>query len=134
MNALHGWRFTVDASNPHTATATIRRTENEHKPLVASYDVNGTITATGPDYATAVERLAGMVGSDCNEGLGMRFKSIAVWNRGLGNSGDTFETEEMHPSKEAAEAVCKKLLRYGLGGQSKVFPLSTRVEPVTDNQ
>lgn len=62
MNPLSGWRFHIDASNPHTATATIHRTENEHKPLVAAYDVNGVITATGPDSATAVERLAEMVG------------------------------------------------------------------------
>lgn len=60
-NPLQGWRFSVDDTNPHEAVATIRRDRNEHMPLVPSYDVNGTITATGRDSATAVERLAQLV-------------------------------------------------------------------------
>jgi hypothetical protein len=37
---------------------------------------------------------------------------------------------DLHPSREAAEAVCKMLQNNGLGGDRKIFPLRTWVEPI----
>lgn len=45
---LPNWHYTVTLTTPHVITATIHRRDNEHMPLVAAYDINGTITATGP--------------------------------------------------------------------------------------
>ena len=60
--------------------------------------------------------------------------SIAVWPDdlyvGSNVEGKNETSDELH-SKEAAEAVCRMLKRDGYGGERKVFPLSTRVEPVT---
>jgi hypothetical protein len=52
----------------------------------------------------------------------MKYKSIAEW-------GD-FTTEDTHDTQDQAESVCRILERDGFGGQGKVFPKSTRVEPV----
>jgi hypothetical protein len=59
-------------------------------------------------------------------------KSIVVWpdTISVGNVEGKNESVDTHPSKGAAEAVCAKLRKEGFGGDKKVFPLSTRVEPV----
>lgn len=57
-------------------------------------------------------------------------RSIILWPPDLpvGSSTIENETTDTHPSKEAAEAVCRMIMRRGLGGQGKYFPLSWRVE------
>ena len=61
-----------------------------------------------------------------------RFKSIAVWpdTINVGHIVGKNESEDTHDSKEQAEGVCRLLERLGFGGNGKVFPISTRVEPV----
>lgn len=58
---LPKWHYTVTLTSPHVVTATIKRRDNEHKPYIGAYDVNGTITATGRDSAEAVARLSELV-------------------------------------------------------------------------
>jgi len=38
-----------------------------------------------------------------------------------------------HHSERAAKHVCGQLERFGLGREGKVFPISTRVEPIDPN-
>jgi hypothetical protein len=55
------------------------------------------------------------------------WKSIAVWPEGA--CGCCRSSDE-HPTREAAEAVCRLLRRHGFGGHGEVFPISTHVEPI----
>lgn len=59
----------------------------------------------------------------------MNYKSIAVWPDGT-VSNIKNESEDTHETYEHAEAVCKLLRIHGFGGMGKVFPISTRVEPI----
>jgi hypothetical protein len=62
-----------------------------------------------------------------------RYRSIAVWPTGvlLGNPDGGNESCDLHDTEQQAAAVCRMLERDGFGGNRKVFPLSTRTEPVT---
>lgn len=62
----------------------------------------------------------------------MRYKSIAVWPDTIkvGNVVGKNESEDTHDTEDQAEGVCRLLRRHGFGGDGKVFPISTRVEPV----
>jgi hypothetical protein len=61
-----------------------------------------------------------------------RARSVAVWPETIrvGNAEGRNESSDDHDSPEAAYAVCRMLERDGFGGEGKVFPLSTRVEPI----
>lgn len=61
-----------------------------------------------------------------------KWKSIAVWPDTIrvGYIVGKNESEDIHSSKESAEAVCWLLKKHGYGGYGKVFPISTRVEQV----
>ncbi len=65
-----------------------------------------------------------------------RYRSIAVWPKHpdiyLGNTAN--ESTDDHDTKEQALIVCSLLRRQGFGGDGKVFPLSTRVEPILDEE
>ena len=59
------------------------------------------------------------------------YKSIAKWpypEVRLGNSEN--ESSDTHSTRQAAESVCKRLLREGFGGDGKIFPISVRVEEI----
>ena len=56
-----------------------------------------------------------------------RFTSVAVWPNGTLCDGLDISTDT-HATREQAEAVCSLLAKEGLGGEGKIFPLSTRVE------
>lgn len=58
------------------------------------------------------------------------YKSIAVWpdTISVGNIQGKNESEDIHTTRDQAEAVCRLLERYGFGGEGKIFPLLTRVE------
>jgi hypothetical protein len=58
------------------------------------------------------------------------WKSVAWWPETvyLGSVENT--SEDTHHSEEAAAAVCSMLRRNGLGGDRKIFPLKTDVQPV----
>lgn len=60
------------------------------------------------------------------------YKSIAVWpdTISVGNVVGKNESGDTHSTWEQADAVCGLLRKQGFGGMKKVFPLSTRVEPV----
>ena len=61
----------------------------------------------------------------------MTIKSVLIWPREvfLGWSEDCEnKSEDTHHSQEAAESVCLKLIREGLGCNREVFPLNARVE------
>jgi hypothetical protein len=57
-------------------------------------------------------------------------KSIVVWpdTVSIGNAENS--SEDTHGSAGAARAVCRGIMREGLGGMREIFPLSVRVEPV----
>lgn len=59
------------------------------------------------------------------------WRSVAVWPKPAVNlmSHDNSSTDTHH-SEEAARAVCGMLRRNGFGGDGKIFPLETRVEPI----
>ena len=60
----------------------------------------------------------------------MRFKSCAEWPEGsLATTRSNNITVDFHRTKEAATAVCRMLDRDGLGGEGKIFPTRTWVEP-----
>jgi hypothetical protein len=67
-----------------------------------------------------------------NEPQPKAWRSIAVWPDTIrvGNEVGKNESDDTHSTKGAAQAVCDLLMRHGFGGDGKVFPLSTRVEPV----
>lgn len=60
-----------------------------------------------------------------------KWRSIAVWPEGviIASTGKS-ESSDIHDSREAAEAACRRLRRDGFGGNGEHFPLSLRVEPV----
>jgi hypothetical protein len=66
--------------------------------------------------------------------LPKKHRSIAVWpdTISVGNIAGKNESDDIHDSQEAAEAVCRLLRREVFGGEGKVFPVSTRVEPVEE--
>jgi hypothetical protein len=39
------------------------------------------------------------------------------------------ESDDSHPTEEAARAVCRMLERKGMGGERKIFPVRTWVTP-----
>lgn len=57
-------------------------------------------------------------------------KSIVEWPEEvrLGTWDNT--SEDTHRSAGAARAVCRGIMREGLGGMGQIFPVSVRVEPV----
>lgn len=57
-------------------------------------------------------------------------KSIVVWPLEVSCGNADNSSVDTHRSKEAAEAVCGGVMREGLGGEGKIFPISVRVEPV----
>lgn len=60
-----------------------------------------------------------------------RWRSVAVWPAsvtGLGNIQN--ESTDEHETESKAQFICGMLRRQGLGGEGKIFPLSTRVEPI----
>lgn len=59
------------------------------------------------------------------------FKSIAVWPDTIKVGNGKNESVDTHDTQGQAEGVCRLLKKHGFGGDGKVFPLSTRVEPVT---
>ena len=80
--------------------------------------------------------LVGWADSSRFEAVGIvtqkRSRSVAVWpdNIRVGNVVGKNESSDDHDSPEAAHAVCRMLERHGFGGEGKVFPVSTRVEPI----
>lgn len=50
-------------------------------------------------------------------------RSNAEWPRGTLACQDEQVTTDNHASREAADAVCSKLVREGFGGGRKIFPL-----------
>lgn len=67
-----------------------------------------------------------------------RWKSIAVWPKGTITTiheDDTKPDEgdistDTHLSYEAAQWVCRELNLSGFGGDGKIFPINTFIEPV----
>ena len=58
----------------------------------------------------------------------MKYKSIAHWPASAGLEGN--KSEDTHDTAEQAEAVCRMLVAQGLGGEGKVFPITTEVEQI----
>lgn len=58
----------------------------------------------------------------------MPYQSNALWPEHVyrGMYGDGISTD-LHPSEEAARAVCEGLEREGFGGERKHFPIRTWV-------
>ena len=60
----------------------------------------------------------------------VRARSVAVWPDTISLGNIANESSDEHDSLEAAYGVCRLLEKEGFGGEGKVFPLSTRVEPI----
>lgn len=58
-----------------------------------------------------------------------QWQSIALWPESVKTGRLPNESIDTHATKEAAEAVCRGLMREGLGGERKVFPFKVRVAP-----
>lgn len=61
-----------------------------------------------------------------------KYKSHAVWPVEAKVHGN--HSEDGHDTYAAAYAVCKRLLKEGLGGQGKIFPTGTWVEGPIDEK
>lgn len=57
------------------------------------------------------------------------YDSIVLWPEEVSTGKIPNESRDSHRSKHAAEVVCGRLEAEGLGGEGKIFPISTRVEP-----
>lgn len=57
-------------------------------------------------------------------------KSIVEWPDAVSTGNADNTSEDTHRSAEAARAVCRGIMREGLGGMRQIFPISVRVEPV----
>lgn len=60
----------------------------------------------------------------------LAWKSIAWWPESVSLMSKENTSDDTHHSQEAAEAVTRMLQRRGLGGDGKIFPLKTAVEPI----
>ena len=62
----------------------------------------------------------------------MKYKSVAIYseNSGVSNTYGEPRTEDIHDDLSSAYAVCKMLNKYGYGGDRKIYPLKTFVEPI----
>lgn len=58
------------------------------------------------------------------------YKSIAVWPKTVSTGTANHESDDRHDTREGAEHICHRLRMEGLGGERKVFPISTRVEEI----
>jgi len=59
------------------------------------------------------------------------WRSVVLWPDEVCLGRTPNESEDTHWSREAAEAVCRAIERDGLGGERKIFPISTRIEIIT---
>jgi hypothetical protein len=59
----------------------------------------------------------------------MNWKSFALWPI----EADVRTSDDKHPTREHAIAVCKMLKRGGLGGLGKIFPTQVFVEDPKGN-
>ena len=58
----------------------------------------------------------------------MKFKSIATWPKDAGIDENT--STDTHDTLAQAEAVCSMFDKNGLGGDRRIFPVSTDIEVV----
>lgn len=65
-----------------------------------------------------------------------RARSVAVWpdTISVGNVVGKNESTDEHESEEAARGVCRLLEKYGFAGEAKVFPISTQVELIDEQE
>jgi hypothetical protein len=60
-------------------------------------------------------------------------RSIITWPDSVYVGNAANESVDTHQSKGHALAVCRGVTRAGMGGDGKVYPLSTRVEKIEDS-
>lgn len=65
----------------------------------------------------------------CTSDFPRPFKSCAIWPAGCCREIGNF-SEDMHPTRGNAQAVCSLLQSKGFGGDGKFFPVVTWIEPV----
>ena len=61
-----------------------------------------------------------------------RYRSVVLWPDEVSTGKIPNESTDEHRSREAAEYVCKRLEREGLGLRGEIFPIRTRVERITE--
>ena len=76
----------------------------------------------------STEQNGSKAGTPSPERLGSAWRSCARWEHKHGFQDDL--TMDVHRTREAAQAVCDKLMRDGLGGERCHFPFETWVERV----
>ena len=57
-----------------------------------------------------------------------RWTSNAQWPESVNTGRTDHVSTDDHGTREMAEAVCDALMREGLGGERKIFPVKTWVE------
>lgn len=65
-----------------------------------------------------------------NEQKDRQYRSCAKWPINVSHEYPHNVSKDTHATEEQAEAVCSLLHRDGFGGERKIFPLTTWVEPV----
>lgn len=107
-------------------------TQAERDTILAALEFYRTRTTRTDDErekcTSLIDRLCERLSA---QGEAQQWESVAVWPSPevqLGNYQN--ESRDRHPTKEAAEAITRRLEREGFGGDGKIFPLCTRVEPV----
>ena len=57
-----------------------------------------------------------------------KFKSVILWPDTVSTGQEPNESVDYHNTEEQARWVCIMVMKDGLGGERKIFPLSVRVE------
>ena len=58
----------------------------------------------------------------------MKYKSKAKWPAIVSAWHGSSISEDIHDTRQQSEAVCARLMRYGLGGDGRIFPILVWVE------
>ena len=62
------------------------------------------------------------------------WESFVLWPEEVSTGNDPNVSTDKHDTAEMAISVCEAIMKEGLGGEGKIFPLDTYVRPVWDEQ
>ena len=60
------------------------------------------------------------------------WESIALWPKEVSTGNDPNVSTDKHATEAHAIAVCNTLKEEGLGGEGKIFPITTRVRELKE--
>ena len=62
------------------------------------------------------------------------WRSVALWPQEVKLGKSPNESTDYHDTEGQAKFVAEGLMRNGLGGERKIFPIATRAEPNTESK